>query len=36
MITVTERIERYIQEYFSGKLDGALGSSLGCTFVGGS
>ena len=34
MITVTERIERYIQEHFSGKLDGALGSSLGSTFVG--
>ena len=34
MITVTERIERFIQEHFSGKLDGALGSSLGSTFVG--
>ena len=29
-----ERIERCIQEHFSGKLDGALGSSLGSTFVG--
>ncbi len=34
MITVTEKIERYIQEQFGGKLDGALGSSLGSTFVG--
>ena len=34
MITVTEKIERYIQEHFGGKLDGALGSSLGSTFVG--
>ena len=34
MITVTEKIERYIQDHFGGKLDGALGSSLGSTFVG--
>ena len=27
MITVTEKIERYIQERFGGKLDGALGYS---------
>lgn len=34
MITVTEKIEQYIIENYSGKLDGALGSSLGSTFVG--
>lgn len=34
VITVTEKIEKYIRERFSGRLDGALGSSLGGTFVG--
>ncbi len=34
MITVTEKIERYIMENHNGKLDGALGSSLGSSFVG--
>ncbi len=34
MITVTEKIERYIQEHFDGRIDGALGSSLGGSFVG--
>ncbi len=34
MITVTEKIERYIQENHGGRLDGALGSSLGGSFVG--
>ena len=34
MITVTEKIERYIQECYDGRLDGAIGSSLGSTFVG--
>ena len=34
MITVTEKIEKYIIEKYGGKLDGALGSSLGSTFVG--
>lgn len=34
MITVTEKIEKYIIEKHGGKLDGALGSSLGSTFVG--
>lgn len=34
MITVTEKIERYILDSFSGRLDGALGSSLGSSFVG--
>ncbi|MBQ9538899.1 MAG: hypothetical protein IJU95_06480, partial [Treponema sp.] len=34
IITVTEKIERYIIENHGGRLDGALGSSLGSTFVG--
>ncbi|MDO4853239.1 MAG: 2-hydroxy-6-oxo-6-phenylhexa-2,4-dienoate hydrolase [Clostridia bacterium] len=34
MLTVTEKIERYIRERFDGRLDGAIGSSLGSTFVG--
>ena len=34
MITVTGKIERYIQEHFNGRIDGAIGSSLGSSFVG--
>ena len=34
IITVTEKIEKYIIDRHGGKLDGALGSSLGSTFVG--
>ncbi len=34
MITVTEKIERYIIEEHGGRLDAALGSSLGSSFVG--
>ena len=34
MITVTEKIEQYILDHYDGKIDGALGSSLGCSFVG--
>lgn len=34
MITVTEKIEGYILENHGGRLDGALGSSLGGSFVG--
>ena len=34
MLTVTEKIERYIKENYHGKIDGALGSSLGSSFVG--
>ena len=34
MITVTEKIERYIKDHHDGKIDGAIGSSLGSTFVG--
>lgn len=34
MLTVTEKIERYIRENFGGKIDGAIGSSLGSSFVG--
>lgn len=34
IITVTEKIEKYIQEKHDGRLDGAIGSSLGSTFVG--
>lgn len=33
-ITVTEKIEAYIQENHGGRVDGALGSSLGGSFVG--
>ena len=34
IITVTEKIETYIQNQFGGRLNGAIGSSLGSTFVG--
>lgn len=34
MITVTEKIEKYIQDNHGGRVDGALGSSLGSSFVG--
>lgn len=34
MITVTEKIEKYILDYYGGRLDGAIGSSLGSSFVG--
>ncbi len=34
IITVTEKIEDYILENYNGKIDGAIGSSLGSTFVG--
>ena len=34
MLTVTEKIERYILEHFDGRLDGAIGSSLGSSFLG--
>lgn len=34
MITVTEKIEKYIADKHDGRIDGALGSSLGSSFVG--
>ncbi|MCR5795060.1 MAG: hypothetical protein K6G61_06940 [Solobacterium sp.] len=34
MIPVTEKIEKYILENYGGKIDGAVGSSLGSSFVG--
>jgi len=34
MITVTEKIERYIRQNYGGRIDGAIGSSLGSSFVG--
>lgn len=34
IITVTEKIERYIKVNHDGSIDGAIGSSLGSTFVG--
>ncbi len=34
MMTVTEKIEHYIKENHAGRLDGAIGSSLGSSFVG--
>lgn len=34
MITITEKIEKYIKEKHAGKLDGCYGSSLGGSFVG--
>ncbi len=34
MLNVTERIEKYITDNFDGRLDGAIGSSLGGSFVG--
>ena len=34
MITVTEKIERYLQDEHGSRVDGAIGSSLGSSFVG--
>ena len=34
MITVTEKIERYLLDNHGGRVDGAIGSSLGSSFVG--
>ena len=34
MITVTEKIEKYISDKHNGRVDGAIGSSLGSSFVG--
>lgn len=34
MLTVTGKIEQYIKDVHGGRLDGAIGSSLGSTFVG--
>lgn len=34
MLTVTEKIERYILDNHGGRIDGAIGSSLGSSFVG--
>lgn len=34
MITVTEKIERYLLDNHDGRVDGAIGSSLGSSFVG--
>lgn len=34
VLEVTEKIENYIKEKYDGHIDGALGSSLGSTFVG--
>ena len=34
MITITEKIEKYIKDNYDGKIDGAIGSSLGSSFVG--
>ena len=34
ILTVTEKIERYIKTNYDGRIDGAIGSSLGSTFVG--
>jgi len=34
MMTVTEKIEKYILEKHGGRIDGAIGSSLGSSFVG--
>ena len=34
MISVTKKIEKYIQKYHGGRVDGAYGSSLGGSFVG--
>lgn len=34
MITITENIERYINKNYGGHIDGAIGSSLGASFVG--
>lgn len=34
MLTITEKIEQYIRENYGGRIDGAIGSSLGSSFVG--
>ena len=34
MLTVTKKIEQYIIDHYNGRLDGAIGSSLGSSFVG--
>lgn len=34
MITVTKKIEQYIIDHHNGRVDGAIGSSLGSSFVG--
>lgn len=34
IITVTEKIEKYIIDHHGGRVDGAIGSSLGSSFVG--
>lgn len=34
ILTVTEKIEQYVIQTHNGRLDGAIGSSLGSTFVG--
>ena len=34
MLTVTGKIEQYIKDHFHGRIDGAIGSSLGSSFVG--
>ncbi|MCR5001451.1 MAG: 2-hydroxy-6-oxo-6-phenylhexa-2,4-dienoate hydrolase [Lachnospiraceae bacterium] len=34
MITVTEKIEDYVENNHGGRVDGAIGSSLGSSFVG--
>ena len=34
MLSITEKIEEYIKENHGGKVDGAIGSSLGGSFVG--
>ena len=34
MLTVTEKIEQYIRKHYEGRIDGAIGSSLGSSFVG--
>lgn len=34
MITVTKKIENYILDHHNGRVDGAIGSSLGSSFVG--
>ena len=34
MATVTQKIERYLQDNHGGRVDGAIGSSLGSSFVG--
>ena len=34
MLTVTGKIEQYIKDHFHSRIDGAIGSSLGSSFVG--